>query len=71
MTDVRGDEEDAWSAGWDEDAAAKRAAWAQTTPAERLAWLESALTFAESVGALREDRRRRAAEAAIWDITER
>lgn len=60
-----------WDGGWAADAAAKRAAWAATTPAQRMAWLESALELAAAVGALREDRRRRAAAAQAWSAPRR
>ncbi len=55
-----------WSGGWQADIAAKRAAWGTTIPAQRLAWLESALTFAASVGALDHDRQQREREASEW-----
>lgn len=55
-----------WGGGGQVDIAAKRAAWGATTPAQRLAWLESALTFAQSVGALDHDRQQREGEAMEW-----
>lgn len=57
---------DDWDGGFEAEQAEKRAGWASMTPAQLLEWLEDAITFAAAAGALTEDRRRRAAEAATW-----